>query len=230
MTAAGRTSALARLLARSGDEVPVGTPRGPAREAAERELSDPRYHQDDPNLLQRVLEWIWRRIGDLFAAAAGTSPGGWVGLLVIAAVAVLLAVALRLRLGALRRATTSAGTLFDDRPHSAAEHRAAAERHAALGRWTEAVQERMRALVLALEERALLTPVPGRTADEAAAEAGRTLPAHAGRLRTAARTFDDVTYGGRPGTEQEYTFLATLDTDLRHTKPQLTAASQGGGL
>ncbi|OKI06120.1 hypothetical protein A6A06_38160 [Streptomyces sp. CB02923] len=214
----------------SGDDGPVNFPRGPAREAAERELADPRYHQNDPNLLQRALDWFWDRIGDLFGAAAGATPGGWAGLLAIVLVVLLLAVALRLRLGALRRTpTTGGGTLFEDRPRTAAEHRAAAERHAADSRWTEAVQERMRAIVLALEERALLTPGPGRTADEAASEAGRALPAHSQRLSSAARTFDDVTYGGRPGNAQEYAALSSLDADLRHSKPQLAAAPHGSG-
>jgi hypothetical protein len=83
----------------------------------------------------------------------------------------------------------------------------------------------MRALVRALEERALLDVRPGRTADEAAAEAGRALPAHTDRLRTAARDFDDVTYGGRSATEQSYHRIAELDRDLERTKPQLTASS-----
>ncbi|MEU5589545.1 DUF4129 domain-containing protein [Streptomyces chrestomyceticus] len=215
----------------SGDDGPVRIPRVPAREAAERELADPQYHQNDPNLLQRALDWLWDRIGDLFEAAAGATPGGWTGLLAIVLVILLLAVALRLRLGALRRTPASGGgALFGDRPRTAAEHRAAAERHAADSRWTEAVQERMRAIVLALEERTLLSPGPGRTADEAASEAGRALPAHAERLRAAARTFDDVTYGGRPGTAQEYAALSTLDTDLRHSKPQLSAAPQGSAV
>ncbi|MEU4201340.1 DUF4129 domain-containing protein [Streptomyces sp. NPDC045470] len=215
----------------SGDDGPVRVPRVPAREAAERELADPRYHQNDPNLLQRALDWFWDRIGDLFEAAAGATPGGWTGLLAIVLVVLLLAVALRLRLGALRRTPTSGGgALFGDRPRTAAEHRAAAEQHAADNRWTEAVQERMRAIVLALEERTLLTPGPGRTADEAASEAGRVLPAHSERLRAAARTFDDVTYGGRPGTAQEYAALRTLDTDLRHSKPRLATAPQGGAV
>lgn len=222
---------LAHLMPGSGDDGPVRVPRVPAREAAERELADPRYHQNDPNLLQRALDWFWGRIGDLFEAAAGATPGGWAGLLAIVLVVLLLAVALRLRLGALRRTPTSGGgALFGDHPRTAAEHRAAAEQHAADSRWTEAVQERMRAIVLALEERALLTPGPGRTADEAASEAGRVLPAHSERLRAAARAFDDVTYGGRPGTAQEYAALRTLDTDLRHSKPQLDTAPQGGAV
>ncbi|MFE0380462.1 DUF4129 domain-containing protein [Streptomyces inhibens] len=223
MTTGGNMAALGRLIARSDDDIPVRTPRLPAREAAERELSDPRYHQHDPNPLQRALDWLWERVDELFRAASGATPGGWIGLLAIAAFVLLLAVALRLRLGAVRRTPTTGGALFADAPRTAAEHRSAADRHAAEGRWNQAIQDRMRALVLALEERALLTPGPGRTADEAATEAGQTLPRYADQLRTAARTFDDVTYGGRAGTEQAYTLLAHLDTDLQQAKPDLAA-------
>ncbi|MGW9429671.1 DUF4129 domain-containing protein [Streptomyces decoyicus] len=220
-------TALGPLMARSDNDIPVRTPRVPAREAAERELSDPRYHQHDPNPIQQALDWLWARVDELVSAAAGTTPGGWIGLLAIAAFVVLLIVALRLRLGAVRRTPTTSGALFAETPHTAAEHRSAADRHAAEGRWNEAVQDRMRALVLALEERTLLTPGPGRTADEAAAEAARSFPAYADRLRTAARTFDEVTYGGRPGTERAYTLLTSLDTDLQHAKPDLAITPTG---
>ncbi|MEX2975192.1 DUF4129 domain-containing protein [Streptomyces sp. C184] len=216
-----------RLIARSDDDIPVRTPRVPAREAAERELSDPRYHQHDPNPIQRALDWLWDRVDALFHTAAGTTPGGWIGILAIAACVLLLIVALRLRLGAVRRTPTTSGALFADAPRTAAEHRAAAARHAAEGRWSQAIQDRMRALVLALEERALLTPGPGRTADESATEAGRVLPAHADRLRSAARTFDDVTYGGRPGTERAYALLTSLDNDLQQAKPDLANTLTG---
>ncbi|MCT7357033.1 DUF4129 domain-containing protein, partial [Streptomyces sp. 15-116A] len=59
-----------------------------------------------------------------------------------------------------------------------------------------------------------------RTADEAAAEAGRALPAHTDRLHAAARAFDDVTYGGRTATEESYRSIAALDRDLERTRPQ----------
>ncbi len=229
MTAGGRVAVLAQQLVGTGDDVPVRIPRVPAREAAERELSDPRYHQYDPNPLQRALNWLWQRVDDLFGAAAGATPDGWVGLLVIALVVLLLIIALRLRLGALRRTPTTGAALFTDRPRTAAEHRTAAEAHAARSDWTPAVQERMRAIVLALEERALLTPAPGRTADEAATEAGRVFPAHADRLRTAAGTFDAVTYGRRPATAEEYAMLSALDSDLSQNRPQLTTGPGAAG-
>ncbi|WP_306338890.1 DUF4129 domain-containing protein [Streptomyces sp. KL118A] len=228
MTAAGaviRELGAAPLLPRTGDEPPVTIPRDPAREAAERELSKPMYHENDPSLFQRALNRFWGWVDDLFSAASGATPGGGLGLLVIVLAVVLLAAALWWRLGTPHRTATSAPALFDDRPRSAAEHRAASEAHAAQAHWNQAVQERMRAVVRALEERALLDPRPGRTADEAAAEAGRTLPSHTDRLRSAAHTFDDVTYGGRTADEAAYLRLAELDRDLENTRPVLTSAA-----
>ncbi|MEV6319204.1 DUF4129 domain-containing protein [Streptomyces sp. NPDC051776] len=224
----GGTAALTRFLVHAGDEGPVTIPRVPAREAAERELSKPMYQEHEPGLFQRALDWFWERVDDLLSAASGAAPGGMVGIVVIALVVVLLAIALRLRLGALRRTPTTGGTLFDDRPRSAAEHREAAERHASENRWDQALQERMRAIVRSLEERALLDPRPGRTADEAAAEAGRSLPDHAEALEAAARAFDDVTYGGRAATADAYARLVELDTALRRSKPRLDNALAGG--
>ncbi|MBM4830462.1 DUF4129 domain-containing protein [Actinospica acidiphila] len=214
-----------RLLARGDDEPPVTLPRDPAREAAERELSKQMYHENDPSWLQRALEAFWDWVDDLLGAASTATPGGALGLVVIVVAALAVGAALWWRLGTPRRRPVTAPALFDDRPRSAAEHRAAAEAHAAQGHWNQAVQERMRAVVRALEERALLDPRPGRTADEAAAEAGRALPAHSDRLRTAARDFDDVTYGGRTASEDTYRGLAALDGDLERAKPALAGSA-----
>ncbi|WP_406381855.1 DUF4129 domain-containing protein [Streptomyces sp. NBC_01618] len=226
MSGAGGTTA-AQLLIRASGDIPVDTPRVPAQEAAEHELSKPMYHENDPNLLQRGLDRLWDWIGDLLNTASGAAPGGPVGLVVLVLVVIGLVAALWWRLGTPHRAVRSAEALFDDGPRSAAEHRTAAEAHAAAHRWNEAVQERMRAIVRSLEERALLVPRPGRTADEAAAEAGRPLPAHAARLHAAAREFDDVTYGGRTADQQAYLTVRTLDLDLQTAKPFLTTAAQG---
>ncbi|MFH9893082.1 DUF4129 domain-containing protein [Streptomyces luteogriseus] len=223
LLSAGDTPLL--LSARSADEPPLTIPRDPAREAARRELSKRMYHENDPSLFQRALDAFWDWLGELFNAASTATPGGALGLIVVILAVIAVLAALWWRLGTPRRQPTSSATLFDDRPRSAAEHRAAAEAHAAQGHWNQAVQERMRALVRALEERALLDVRPGRTADEAAAEAGRTLPAHTDRLRTAARDFDDVTYGGRSATDQAYHRIAELDRDLERTKPQLATSS-----
>ncbi|MFD5015480.1 DUF4129 domain-containing protein [Streptomyces chartreusis] len=213
------------LLARSDDEPPLTTPRDPAREAARRELSKGMYHENDPSWFQRALDSFWDWVEDLFNSASTVTPGGPLGLVVVILVVVAVIGALWWRLGTPRRQPTSSAALFDDRPRSAAEHRAAAEAHAAQGHWNQALQERMRAIVRSLEERALLDVRPGRTADEAAAEAGRSLPAHTDRLRAAARDFDDVTYGGRTATQQAYRRIAELDRDLENTKPQLASSA-----
>ncbi|GGT18826.1 DUF4129 domain-containing protein [Streptomyces griseoviridis] len=216
---------LAPVLADSGEEPPLTTPRDPAREAARRELTKGMYHENDPSWYQRALNAFWDWIADLFGAAATATPGGTLGLVVVIVAVVLVVAALWWRLGAPRRDPATAAALFDDRPRSAAEHRSAAEAHAAQGHWNQAVQERMRAIVRALEERALLDLRPGRTADEAAIEAGRALPAHGDRLRAAARDFDDVTYGGRTATGESYRRVAGLDRDLDRTRPVTTASS-----
>lgn len=227
MTGAVLHGPTAVVLRTGDDEPPVTIPRAPAREAAERELTDPAYHENDPSLLQRALDRFWEWVDDLFSAASGATPGGGLGLLVIVIAVLALIAALWWRLGTPHRAPTSSPALFDDRPRTAAEHRAAAEAHAAQGHWNQAVQERMRAIVRALEERALLDPRPGRTADEAAAEASRTLPPHATELHAAAQSFDAVTYGARTATEPTYTRLTTLDKALPQTKPTLPNTPQG---
>ncbi|MEU0949738.1 DUF4129 domain-containing protein [Streptomyces canus] len=214
-------------LARSDNEPPLTIPRDPAREAARRELSKRMYHENDPSWFQRALNAFWDWVGKLFDAASSATPGGALGLVVVIAAIVLVVGALWWRLGTPHRGPVSSAALFDDRPRSAADHRAAAEAHAVQGHWNQAVQERMRAIVRSLEERALLDVRPGRTADEAAAEAGRALPSHTDRLGSAARAFDDVTYGGRAATEQSYDRIAELDRDLERTKPVLANSTSG---
>ncbi|MET7572439.1 DUF4129 domain-containing protein [Streptomyces sp. NPDC005492] len=225
MNLAGGVLTAVRSSALSGDEPPVTIPRDPAREAARRELSKQMYHENDPSLVQRALDAVWRWIGKLFDSASGATPGGAVGLLVVVLAVLAVGAALWWRLGTPRRQPASAAPLFEDGPRSAAEHRSAAEAHAAQGHWNPAVQERMRAIVRALEERALLDARPGRTADEAVAEAGRALPSHTDELRAAAGHFDDVTYGGRDASEQSYHRIAELDRDLERTRPVLTRSA-----
>ncbi|MGH8970009.1 MAG: DUF4129 domain-containing protein, partial [Actinomycetes bacterium] len=79
-----------------------------------------------------------------------------------------------------------------------------------------------RAVVRGLEERSLLEPRPGRTADEAAAEGGAVLPDCARDLRQGAAIFDDVWYGGRAATAASHETLRRLDDRVRASRPVLT--------
>ncbi|MFE2106534.1 DUF4129 domain-containing protein [Kitasatospora sp. NPDC059463] len=207
---------------------PVTTPRDAARDAARDELVNADYHRHDPSIQQRVFDWIMERLDDALGALAGGGTSGTTGLILFLVVAVVIGAALWWRLGAPRRAArTDLGVFGGTGPRSAAEHRTDAEGHAAAGRWAEAVREQMRALVRGLEERTLLDPRPGRTADEAAAEAGRALPGHATALASAARAFDDIAYGERTADQAAYQLLRDLDRALERTRPVLAPAAGG---
>src|SRR5690606_29641441 len=94
----------------------------------------------------------------------------------------------------------------------AAEHRAAAEQAAARRDYDRALRERFRAVLRGMEQRGLLETRRSRTADETAADASTVLaPEAAAQLDPAARSFDEVVYGGRPATEDEYRRLEYAD-------------------
>ncbi|NJP66173.1 DUF4129 domain-containing protein [Streptomyces spiramenti] len=209
--------------------VPVDTDREAAREAARRELSRQIYADHRPGPLRQAFDWVWEQLGKLLSVAF--APGGWLGVIILVGVAVALLIALRLRLGRLRTGKSRPGDadVFGDTTRTAAEYRAAADAHAASGAWREAVRDRMRALVRSLEERTLLDARPGRTADEAATEAGTVLPELADRMRAAARLFDAVTYGDAPAAEDDHRRLLELDDTVRRTRPSLAGPSTPPG-
>ncbi|MGV9304904.1 MULTISPECIES: DUF4129 domain-containing protein [unclassified Nonomuraea] len=195
----------------------------PGREEAQRraaeELARPEYaHEPLPDRLWRMLQQF---LGDLTDFKTGDNPVGAVLAAVLLVLVVVVAVAAMVWLSRRSARTRAAapGDLFGGRAMTAAEHRLAAERLAGEGRWAEAVQERLRAIARDLQDRALVDNLPGRTADELAAEAGRSLPAFAGELAAAARAFDDVAYGGVPGTPEAYAMLRELDERLRAARP-----------
>jgi hypothetical protein len=207
---------------------PVG--RDQARELARHELRKPIYHRDEPSVLERVLsrisDWVHSLLDRLPSAHTGGS-GGWTMLVFLLVLLVLVGAAVWWRAGNVRRNAAERGGLLEDRPTTAEEHRAAAERHAAAGEWSLAIRERLRAIARDLEERAILQPRPGRTADELAAEASDALPGHADDLEAAVRVFDDVWYGGRDGDADGYRRLAELDRRLQSARPAPLAPSGG---
>lgn len=215
-----------RLLAAGG--APVTVPRDPAREAARDELLDAEYHKHDPSVLKRITDWIYDHIAGALDSISGDGTDGTTGLILFLVVAVLIGAALWWRLGAPRRAARTVQDVYGaEGPRSADQYRADAAGHAAAGRWTEAVREQMRALVRGLEERTLLDTRPGRTADEAATEAGRALPEHATALAAAARTFDDIAYGERTADQDAYRLLHELDRTLERSRPVLAPDTAG---
>ena len=199
--------------------VPVELSRDEAAQLARDELAKQVYKDAGPGLVVRVVRWLLDRFSDLLDDVAGASPGGYAGVVVVLLLVVIAIVAVRLKVGPLGRREATEQALFTGRARTAAEHRTAAEAHAAAGEWAEAVRERLRAVVRSLEERAVLDERPGRTADEAAAEAGVALPPVAEDLRQAARLFDDIWYGGRTAGPESDARLRAVDERVRDARP-----------
>ncbi|MGH3097858.1 MAG: DUF4129 domain-containing protein [Streptosporangiales bacterium] len=208
--------------------VPIDVGRDEARRAAQHELEKAVYHAHEPGPLERLRQELMELIGRLLHAADGTNPSGWVGLLIIVLLVIGIILLVRHRAGRIQRNRRRAreGVLDETARRTAAEHRAAAVRHAAEEDWAEAIRDRMRAIALSLEERALLDHRPGRTADEIARDAGERLPGLVEELRAAARTFDDVWYGGHTATRAEYDRITAVDERVREAKPVLDSADR----
>lgn len=198
--------------------VPVRPDRDQARAWATQELSRPEYNAAKPGLWQRIITWLWDQLNNL---QLPNGPHASAGLAVLLILLVIVIVLIVLRAGGWRADSRrrEGPDMFSDRELTAAEHRAAADAAAAEQDWSVAVLERFRAIVRELEERAVLNPQPGRTADEAAAEAARWLPGLAEPLRAGALLFDEVRYGDQPAGPDGDAQLRSLDEQVRRTKP-----------
>jgi hypothetical protein len=198
--------------------------RQAAQRLARSELSKAVYHPH-----RSFAQWLLGEIGSLlnrlFNVGAASVPGGWWAFAALAAALVVVVAAILARIGPLARPRRrDPGALSGTAPLTAREHRQRAERLAADGDHSAAILEYLRAIAAGLEERGVLVPDPGRTADELSGAAGRLLPAHAGGFASAARLFDDVCYGGRDGTREGYERLRDLDAAIRGTAPRPAGA------
>ncbi|GAA0957407.1 DUF4129 domain-containing protein [Actinocorallia libanotica] len=193
--------------------------RETARRLAEDELDKPVYHRDRPSFVDDVLdqikEWVKKILPDAPEAGPG-SGGGSFTLVVLLLLAVVLVAAVWWWMRG-RGNVKSRKALLEDVPSRSVDHRAAAEAHAAEGRWAEAIRERLRAVARDLEERAILDPRPGRTAQELAAEAAALLPVD---FAPGVGVFYDVWYGDRPGTPEGYRLLTDLDQAVQDARPR----------
>ncbi len=197
---------------------PVDIPLEPdadiARHWLEEELSKAKYQERPAGWFQRLQEWVGDVLNRLFsvgegAGGFGVNGGVAVGILIaVAAIVVLVLV-----LGPLRRSRTrrTSAAVFEDDDREAVDIRAAAVAAAARGEWTLAVLERFRGLVRSVEERGLISVVPGMTADEFAHAVGERLPAQRLDLASCADIFDGVRYGHHAASHELYEFVARVD-------------------
>ncbi|MGN7249544.1 DUF4129 domain-containing protein [Arthrobacter sp. SAFR-014] len=209
-------------------EPPVQPGGEEARRWAAEELSKREYREAAPGWLetlwQQFLDWL-QSVTDGQSPAEGPPVAPFIGLgiAILIAVAIILA---RPRLNARRRTPQE---IFDaEAPATAADYRERAKAAAVRGDWAAAVVEQFRALVSSAEDRAVLDPQPGRTADEAAGQLSRAFPTASDQLEAAARTFDAVRYGGGSGQAADHAAVAELDSALERLVPSYAGAPSGG--
>ncbi|MDR2722387.1 MAG: DUF4129 domain-containing protein [Cellulomonadaceae bacterium] len=213
---------LTTVLARFASVIPFADPPvEPTREEARRwlleELARPEY-STSPSLLERGLDWLgglFDRVGD--AAAPPGQAIAWTLLAVAVVVAVAFLVAGPVRLARIQQRKPA--LVDDDDTRTAADLRAAADAAALRGEWTQAVAERFRAIIRALEERVIIDNMPGRTAQESAQVAADALPSLAARMHDAAGLFDAVIYGHLPAHADDDADLRSLDQAASAARP-----------
>lgn len=162
----------------------------------------------------RILRWIER----LLHVTGNAVPGGWFGLIVLAVLAVLAVIVVIFWVRPTRSRSSRTGPALTDQVRTAQDCRRAAQRHAEAGDYAGAIIEGVRAIAAELEERGILPPRLGRTADELALEAASELPALAADLRIVTRLFDDVRYGDRDGTKAGYELVSRVDEQVRSAR------------
>ncbi|MDA4895328.1 DUF4129 domain-containing protein [Microbacterium resistens] len=206
-------------------QIPLIPDGDEAQRWAEQELSRPEYAEARPTLFDQWARAVAEFLADLFTPQGGANLGPvaltLVCIVVVAALVIVLILWGRPRRSFARRAATDLLGSRDAR--SAAELRADAERSARAGDWDEAVVLGYRALARSLQERDLIAPAPGATAQTIAREATVAFPEEAEALRRAAESFDDVRYLRHPGTSERYRDLADTDARLLAARPELVA-------
>jgi hypothetical protein len=199
-------------------EPPVLPDAGEARRWAAEELARQEYRDAAPSWLDSLwrnfLDWLQSLDGSPGDAAPVPSP---VIALVVAAIIAAAVILARPRLNARVR---QAKDVFErETALAAADYRKRAEAAAAGGKWGDAVVDRFRAVVRSAEDRTILDPQPGRTADEAARALSAPFQTESVRLARAAATFDGIRYGNRAAGSRDYQEMVELDTILDAMKP-----------
>jgi hypothetical protein len=187
---------------------------------ARRELAKAIYH---PSLASRLATRlvIWLKSLVLHGSADGVD---WLAVILLGIGALALLGVVGYIAGSARVDRRYRAAVVDGRPRSATEHRSAADGFAGAGDYESAIIERVRAIAVELESRQILPPRPGRTAAELGAETALAIPAEATALSHATRLFDDVRYGGRPGSQAGYQQVRDLDLRLRTVSLQVSGS------
>ncbi|MEK0157168.1 DUF4129 domain-containing protein [Arthrobacter oryzae] len=201
-----------------------GTPVDPDRQEARRwaaeELAKPVYQDAQPDWLTDLWRQFSEWLGSLGSGDPAVDSGVAVpviGVTVVVLIAVAILVA-RPRLNA-RRRRTAVDDVDVDPSVTPAEYRQLAAAAAARADWRAAVVEQFRAIVRSAEDRTVIDPLPGRTADEVAGQLAGAFGSHAAELRRAAVVFDAVRYGSAGASAADHAGMLALDQLLETAKP-----------
>lgn len=215
-------SALSTVISTVRADAPVEPDADEARRLLLDELSKPQYAAAEPTLFDRVAQAVWDWFRSLTLTGTGVEVSLLTVLLVVLAV-IIVGAFLLFGMPRLRRRSAVVGPLFGvDETRNADQLRAAARRAAGTSDWSTAIEELFRAVARSLQERTVLSPTPGTTAQGFARDAAGAFPAHTDALRSAALVFDDVRYLDHPGTEADFERLLELDRALESTPPTLS--------
>ncbi|XAS66209.1 DUF4129 domain-containing protein [Micrococcaceae bacterium Sec5.7] len=208
-------------------ETPVLPDREEARRWAVEELSKPDYSHAWPGwidgLWKQLTDWL-RSLDGSGAGVDGTAAAPLIGVVI----AVLIGVAIVLVRPRLNPSLRPRTDMFDaDNAVSSAGYRERAAASAARGDWRAAVVDQFRALVRSAEDRDVIEPRPGRTADEVAGQLAHSYGAAADRLNEAARTFDAIRYGRADADAGDYAAIVDLELSLVSLKPARDTTGTG---
>jgi Domain of unknown function (DUF4129) len=208
--------------------VPVEPDAPDARDLLLDELTDPAYAESQPTwfdlVTQSVLDWL----GSL-RLAEGEGPPALafvIGAIVLAAAIIAAIVIYGLPRWRTRSRLQGGELLGENDRRTARQLRRDAERAAAAGDWSLAIAERYRAIARSLDERTIVTALPGTTAHGFARAAARQFPEHAARLEAAADRFDGVRYLDRPGAADDYALVRALDDTIAAAPSPLPALAE----
>lgn len=197
-----------------------------ASERAKEILARDEFLPERKNLVERVLGWIGRRLGDLFRFDE-SSPGGASStfsiIVGVVAIALLLYVLTKLRTGKRVRADDDDddAELLISQTRSHAEWLDEALAHELAGEWKLALRARYRWLVTGLAEAGALQNVPGRTSGELRLQYADEHPADAAVFAAATDLFELAWYGNVPtGRDENERFVAFAQRLLQDAEAQ----------
>ena len=190
------------------------------RALADEILRAARYREAPESVPQRVLNWVFEQLAQVFGALVGGGGGAVVAWLILGG-AISAVVYLLVRHG---RVTLPAATqqgapqVMVELTRSPREWRGEADALERQGRWREGLRCRHRALIAELVRRGAIPDQAGRTAGEYVRDVALALPEAAVPLAAATELFEAAWYGGAVTGASEAGRFADLDARVLAVK------------